>query len=140
MMIPEPGDNLEKETIIEEWDNKSIIKRAIEYPTFQTKELYYPAKSYAIATLYAILLTENFGGEPLDYLKDPELLAGNDPYFKPYDSSNEDIYSIIWSHIFLALEDGSEKTSENFNKSVQYFYEEFLLAENTRVYLPPDER
>ena len=35
MMTPEPGDNLEKETIIEEWDKKSIIKRAIEYPTFQ---------------------------------------------------------------------------------------------------------
>ena len=50
------GDDLSKETIIFEEEDKKIIQRALEYPVKQTKELYYPGKSYAVAIIFAKLL------------------------------------------------------------------------------------
>jgi hypothetical protein len=44
----------------------------------------YPAKSYCVGICYARWLAEEFGGDPIDYLNDPELLYNNDPYFVPY--------------------------------------------------------
>ena len=139
MMTPEPGDDLRKETIIEEWDPEIIAERAKLYWKKQTKELYYPAKSYAIAVTYAFLLQENFGGFVQDYLKDPDLLGGNDPYFKPFCDENYRIYNEIIPTYFMALKD-TEKHSENFKKTLDYFYKEFLLAEDTKQWLPSDER
>ena len=137
MMTPDPGDSLEKETIIEEWDPKVIIKRAKDYYKKQTKELYYPAKSYAIAVTYAFLLQKHFGGWVQDYLKDPELLGGNDPYFVPFSKENFNIYNPIILTYFEALKD-TDKHCENFKKTLDYFYKEFLLHDETRHLLPPE--
>jgi hypothetical protein len=137
MMTPEPGDDLKNETIIEEWDTTTIIERALEYPFKQTKELYYPAKSYAIATTYAILLSKYFDGNISDYLSDPELLAGNDPYFKTYDEA-----SLIYDNLIvrflpmLRSSDGFWDHSENYKRTLDYFHKEFLLAEDTKQWLP----
>lgn len=141
MMTPDPGDDLGKETIIEEWDHGIIHNRAREYCRKQTTELYYPAKSYAIATVYAILLEKHFGGNAKDYLKDPELLAGNDPYFEPLSDDNWHLYSDLWLWYDEVLNDWPESLyCENFKKTLDYFYKEFLLAEDTKIYLPPEER
>ena len=140
MMTPDTGDDLRNEEIVEEWDPEIISARAEFYWKKQTKELYYPGKSYAIATTYAILLSENFGGEILDYLKDEDLLAKNDPYFKPYSEDNYRIYNSIIPTYFHILKSKPEDYSENFKRSLDYFYKEFLLAEDTKIYLPPNER
>jgi len=134
-MTPDTGDSLEKETIIDEWDPEVIAERAKVYWKKQTKELYYPAKSYAIAVTYAFLLQKYFGGWVQDYLKDPELLAGNDPYFKPFCDENYRIYNEIIPTYFMALRE-PEKHCENFKKTIEYFEKEFLLHDETRHLLP----
>lgn len=140
MMTPEPGDDLRKEIIIEEWDRETIIKRAIDYATVQTKELYYPAKSYAIATIYATLLSKYFDGFITEYLSDPELLAGNDPYFKTY-KEEPIIYDWLMIHYTPILRNPEYfELSENCNLTIDYFHKEFLLAEDTKIWLPADER
>jgi hypothetical protein len=105
LMTPDTGDDLKEEIIIEEWEKQEIEKRACEYAHKNTKELFYPGKAYAIATTFAILLSNTFGGEPISYLKDPELLAGNDPYFKPFDESNRDIYYNLLIYYKEVLDD-----------------------------------
>jgi hypothetical protein len=45
----------------------------------------YPAKSYFVAVCYASWIAEDYNEDLIELLKDPMLLAGNDPYFKTYD-------------------------------------------------------
>lgn len=137
MMTPEPGDDLAKEEIIEEFDPEVIAVRAQRYWRTQTKELYYPAKSYAVAVTYALMLSEIFGGNIISYLKDPELLAGNDPYFEPYNDNNYRIYHEVIPDYVFAMKH-PELHSDNFKRTLDYFNKEFLLAEDTRAYLPND--
>jgi hypothetical protein len=70
----------------------NIVNNAVKY--FVTTDIgwIWPAKSYMVGICYARWLSVQFGGRPLEYLIDPELLYNNDPYFKPY---NEDPQSYI---------------------------------------------
>jgi hypothetical protein len=129
------GDDLSKETIIEEFDPQTIIQRALEYPVKQTKELYYPGKSYAVACIFATLLAEHFGKDVYHYLRNPGLLYENDPYFKCYDNSQE-IYDGILKEIDLLCLIDSEQVSENCLRTIDYFYKEFLLHETTKHLAP----
>lgn len=135
MNFKEHGDDLREETIIEEWDPEIIAERARCYWKKQTKELYYPAKSYAIAVTYAFLLQKHFGGCVQDYLKSPNLLVG-DPYFKPFCDDNYRIYNEIIPTYYMALKD-TDKHCENFKLTIQFFEKEFLLHESTRHLIPP---
>lgn len=134
-MFPYPGDDLSKEVIIEEKDK--IVERALEYPTTQTTELYYPGKSYAVAIAFALLLVKNFGGSFLEYLDDAELLAGNDPYFVTY-MQDKETYDEIFKTYPFELVLFPEDASANYQKTIQYFYKEMLLAEDTKQYAPAD--
>jgi hypothetical protein len=136
-MTPDTGDSLANEIVIEEWDQETIINRAREYWQNQTKELYYPAKSYAIAVTYAILLGLFFGGDCIAYLKDSDLLANNDPYFEPYSEKNKIIYEELIETYSHALKKQAY-WSENYKKTIDYFYKEFLIHEETRHYLPSE--
>jgi hypothetical protein len=70
----------------------NIVNNAVKY--FVTTDIgwIWPAKSYMVGICYARWLSVQFGGRPLEYLIDPELVYNNDPYFKPY---NEDPQSYI---------------------------------------------
>jgi hypothetical protein len=72
-----------------------IVNDAVKY--FTTKEIgwVYPGKSYMVGICYSKWLSKEFGGDPLDYLKDPELLYNNDPYFKPYQDDMNTYDSIL---------------------------------------------
>lgn len=129
------GDDLSKETIIIENDRESIIKRAIAYPVLQTKELYYPGKSYAVAITFAKLLEKEFGEDFFESLNHPDLLYENDPYFKPY-SEDKDIYDAILINFPFEVFGNSDLRSENFSRTMDYFYKEFLLHEETKLYAP----
>ena len=107
-----------KEIII----TKNIVQDAIRY--FKERDIgwIYPSKSYMVGICYARWLSEEFGGRPLEYLNDPELLYGNDPYFLPYEKSVETYIKIL------------ETVGWNFNESdgmvpdvKQYFIQEFML-------------
>ena len=62
----------------------------------------YPSKSYFVAICYASWLSEDFDEDFFDLLNDPMLLAGNDPYFKPYDLDG-DVYDSILNRVSLPL-------------------------------------
>jgi hypothetical protein len=73
----------------------NIVDNAVKY--FTTTELgwVYPAKSYVVAICYARWLSEQYGDAYYDYLKDPDLLYGNDPYFVTYSADPETYHSIL---------------------------------------------
>ncbi len=126
------GDSLDKETIIEEFDTQMIVQRALEYPLKQTKDLYYPGKSYAVAITFAKLLEKYFNEDFYEALDDKMLLYGNDPHFKTYSEDKEIYDQIIKNFPFQLLDQGSEIACENYKKTYQYFLKEFLLHEDTK--------
>ncbi len=134
-VFKEYSDNLAKERIIEEFDKESIIKRAVNYCKIQTNELYYPGKSYAVAIVFAYLLEREFGETFLTVLDDPNLLYENDPYFKRY-SEDKETYDLIIDQFPFYIFEKQDEGSVNFWKTFDYFYEEMLLAEHTRIYAP----
>jgi hypothetical protein len=100
-----------------------IIENAIKY--FKTTDIgwIWPAKSYMVGICYAKWLSVEFGGHPLDYLNDPEMLYNNDPYFVTYNESKE-IYDKILERIF------GWEFDENLGvvpEVKQYFNDEFLI-------------
>lgn len=77
----EHSDDLsDKDVII----NDDIVNNAVRYFKETNIGWIYPAKSYMVGICYARWLSEEYGGEPLEYLKDDSLLYGNDPYFVSY--------------------------------------------------------
>jgi len=78
---PEHTDNADNFDIV---ISEDIVSNAINY--FLTTEIgwIWPAKSYMVGICYARWLAERFGGRPLEYLDDPDLLYNNDPHFKSY--------------------------------------------------------
>jgi hypothetical protein len=147
MMTPDPGDDLSKETIIFEdmtkkYVHNDIVREGLFYAYKNRKELYYPSKSYVVATIYAILLAKYFyhgnRKKTFELMKDPDLLAGNDPYFAPLNEENKDIYQAFHNSFFESLNQNKlDEFSDNFKRTIDYFYKEFLLAEDTKIYLPP---
>jgi len=80
-----------------------------------------------VAICYARWLAENFGGIPLEYLSDTDLLYRNDPYFQTYESDPSTYDKIL---------DGINGWS--FNQTLgmvpdvkQYFNDEFMINDNT---------
>lgn len=102
-----------------------IVNNAIRYFNETDIGWIYPAKSYMVGICYARWLARHFGGEPMTYLEDPELLFGNDPFFVQYSTDP------ISYHGILAAIGGWE-----FNEQLgmvpdvyEYFVEEFMLNE-----------
>lgn len=128
------GDDLSKEIIIEEYTDESKIKRALEYPVIQTKELYYPGKSYAVAITFAHLLNKEFDEEFYESLDDGLLLYENDPYFVRYSDDKYVYDQIIKKFPFHVIE--TRDCSNNYKKTIEYFYKEMLLHDDTKMYAP----
>ena len=82
----------------------------------------YPAKSYFVAICYAYWLSEDFQEDFWDLLSDPNLLAGNDPYYQPYGSDPETYNSIIRQLVF-PLEDAGMVSDVR-----KYYEQEFNMA------------
>lgn len=76
------SDDLNKVDITISHQYSDIIKHFYE----RVDEWIYPAKSYFVAVCYASWISEDYGEDIFDLLKDPMLLAGNDPYFVTYDN------------------------------------------------------
>jgi len=129
------GDRLEKEVIVEEFEESLIIKRAEEYFTVQTSTLYYPGKSYAVALIYALLLEKEFGEDIYVSLDDEDLLW-DDPYFKPY-SVAKNIYDALLKKIPRDFYHKKESYTENLSMTIDYFYQEFLLSDETSLFFKP---
>ena len=76
-----------------------------------------------VAICYARWLSEEFGGNPIDYLNDIDLLFGNDPYFVTY---NEDI--MTYNEILDYIGGWQFNETTGFVPDVKkYFIEEFMI-------------
>lgn len=102
-----------------------IVENAVRY--FKERDIgwIYPAKSFMVGVCYAKFLSEKFGGIPEDYLDDPKLLYGNDPYFVEY-SKDMETYNKILDEIGGWEFDQTQGMVPDVK---QYFVEEFMLNE-----------
>ncbi len=66
-----------------------LIQEILDYFSKPVEELYYPAKSYAVAIIYAHLLEFYFGQNFWQSLSDSELFQRSAPFFLPYSHSKE---------------------------------------------------
>lgn len=122
-MTTEYDDDLKTKDVVISDD---IVDNAIRYFNDRNIGWIYPAKSYMVAILYSKWLSEHFGGKLLDYLVDPDLLHGNDPYYKTYNEA-KDLYDEIFSKIDVYNYDESKGLIPDVRK---YFEEEFMINDN----------
>lgn len=99
-----------------------VVENAIAYFVKRDIGWIYPSKSYMVGICYARWLAEHFGGRPLEYLEDPELLYNNDPYFVEYSRDPKTYHQIL------------NVIGWDFDESLgmvpdvrQYFNEEFII-------------
>ncbi len=100
-----------------------VANNAIRYFTDRNIGWIYPAKSYMVGICYARWLSEYFGGNPIEYLNEEDLLFRNDPYFKTY-SSDKDIYDQI---LYTINHWKFDETTGLVPDVKKYFLEEFML-------------
>jgi hypothetical protein len=116
----EHSDDLnDKDIVITE----DIVEDAVRYFFERDIGWIYPSKSYMVGICYAKWLSEEFGGDPTDYLNDSELLYGNDPYFVTYNEDKK-VYDSILKNIGGWNFDSSSGMCPDVK---QYFIEEFQL-------------
>jgi hypothetical protein len=106
---------------IEITDN--VVIDAVRYFTEKDIGWIYPSKSYMVAICYAKWLSEEFGGNPINYLNDIDLLFGNDPYFIIYDEDAV-TYNQILDYIGGWKFDQTKGMVPDVKK---YFIEEFMI-------------
>lgn len=76
-------------------EHDEIVPAALKHFNEHVDEWIYPAKSYVVAICYAKWISEDFGDNFYETLNDPLLLAGNDPYFVPYEADQDTYDEII---------------------------------------------
>jgi hypothetical protein len=106
---------------IEITDN--VVADAVRYFTEKDIGWIYPSKSYMVAICYAKWLSEEFGGNPIDYLNDIDLLFGNDPYFLTYDED-----TVTYNQILDCI--GGWQFDQTIGYVIdvkKYFIEEFMI-------------
>lgn len=101
-----------------------IVRYAVRYLTETVENLEFPAKSYAVALMYAYYIEKHFHTSFQNSLDDPDLFDGTDRFFIPYQDSKE-IYDRI-------LETLPKPFSPNLKipqvqKTYDYFLKEFGL-------------
>jgi len=101
---------------------KNVVENAIRYFKETNIGWIYPSKSYMVGICYARWLSENFGGNPIEYLNDSELLYNNDPYFLPYEKDIK-TYNEILNHIGWNFDEKKGMVPD----VKEYFVKEFML-------------
>lgn len=80
--VQEHPDDFANMQIIED---PELVENALHYFREASFPLIYPAKSYAVAIIYATKIKELYGIDLYETLRDPDLFLGHDQYFVPYD-------------------------------------------------------
>ncbi len=101
----------------------NIVTDAVRYFKEDNLGWIYPSKSYMVAICYAKWLSEEFGGNPIDYLNDIDLLFGNDPYFMIYDED-----AVTYNQILDYIGEWKFDQTKGMVPDVRkYFIEEFMI-------------
>ena len=101
---------------------ENVVEDAVRY--FKTRDIgwVYPSKSYMVGICYAKWLSKEFGGNPMDYLVEPDLLHGNDPYYVEYDRDKE-----TYDGILNIIGWGFDESLGLVPDVKEYFKDEFML-------------
>lgn len=78
-----------------EQESDEIVEPALQFFRERGQVAVYPAKSYAVAIIYATMLEKVYNEDFYEVLDDPELLGGQDPTFVPYSEDPENYDAII---------------------------------------------
>ena len=113
-VVKDHPDDFDKMEFIEA---DELLENAKHYFKSATFPLIYPAKSMAVAVIYALLLEETYAINPLETLRDPDLFLGQDPYYQTYDSHPE-VYDQLLEWV---LDQPNWKTLGWASKTVEYF-------------------
>jgi len=114
------GDSIDDKEVLILSDPKEILDYAIKYFT-EDPGWVYPSKSYVVAICYATWIARDFMEDFYDVLNDPELLYGNDPYFKPY-SESKDVYNGILEKVGINFDE-----TQGVIADIKKYYEEECL-------------
>lgn len=79
------------EIVVEE----ELVMNALKYFEAATFPIIYPAKSYAVALIYAYTLRDIYGLDIYETLRDPDLFLGQDEYYATYDQDPATYDAII---------------------------------------------
>lgn len=91
----EHTDDLNKvDIVLTENVKEDALRHFFEY----VDEWIYPSKSYVVAFCYAYWISQDYNEDFWELLKDPMLLAGNDPYYKTYSESPE-VYNYLFDNV-----------------------------------------
>jgi hypothetical protein len=115
-MNKEYSDDLNKVKITLSDD---IVDNVVRHFNEYVDEWIYPAKSYVVAICYASWIAEDFNEDFYELLNDPDLLAGNDPYFVPYEEDKYTYDEIIEAVLPLQM--------EGMVPDIREYYEEEIL-------------
>jgi GR25 family glycosyltransferase involved in LPS biosynthesis len=113
-------DDLNKVEIV---ISKNIKEDAARHFFEYVNEWIYPSKSYAVAFCYAYWISQDFGDDFWELLKDPMLLAGNDPYYKTIDEDPE-----VYDYLFDVV-DWPIQMQGMVPDIYKYYREEMMLDE-----------
>lgn len=91
-LVTEHPDDFANMQIVE---SEELVENALHYFREATFPLYYPAKSYAVAIIYAYKLNELYGIDIHETLCDADLFLGQDSYFVPYAEDPETYEAIL---------------------------------------------
>jgi len=120
----EHSDSLDDKELLLVSRHEDVVDFAVQYFT-QDPGWVYPSKSYVVAICYALWISKDFGEDFVELLDDPDLLYGNDPYFKPYNES-KDVYNDIIDKVGLDF----DETQGVIADIKQYYKDEILLHGN----------
>ena len=91
-LVTEHPDDFANMQIVED---PELVENALHYFKEATWPLIYPAKSYAVAIIYATKLNEIYGIDIETILSDEDLFLGQDPYFVPFGKDPETYREIM---------------------------------------------
>lgn len=117
--------NAEQQIFID-MTNDELCKWAIEYFKRDFNCCIYPAKSFSVAYIYAVLIKEVFEPQTplIELLRDPYLLYGNDPFFEPYNDET----SFIYEQMIQEVGNDIYGTNQS-NATIEFFRKEMLLSD-----------
>lgn len=123
---PHPSD-LNVDIPLVEMQPRQLANYVIDYFFDPVHIILYPAKSYAVAVIYSMLLEQYFSIPIKTSLRDPHLLFGNDYHYRPY-QHNKEVYDIILKH--MNGFHGLVYEVPQVGATVDYFLQEFFINPN----------
>lgn len=121
-------DNFE---ITECSDRESIVESAVRYFTHGDSYRSFPGAARAVAICSAYLVNRFFGESFFDTLDDPNLMNGNDKYFKRYSEDKE-----TYDQIIALMPKELDFSNYRMSLTLKLITEEYMMDEKGLKLIP----